>query len=192
MRRALLSVSASAIAIIVLAGCTAPAPEPSPTASQPPAASGSTSTGLLPTCAAIGDAIVAITSGLVYDETVSTAQTADEAYDQRVCVFVTEDGATQVGVTIATIPFLQEELDAYATLPGAIADERLGDSGAVLQTLDAADREDGHLDSALYLFDTTHSITVQGYSTAGDIATLLPGLSVAAATDAAFAVRALL
>ncbi len=186
--------SVSALAMGVLAGCTAPAPAPEPSASSSPApaASGGAPTGPLPTCAAIGEAIVAITSGLVYDEAVSTAQTAPEAYDQRVCVFVADDGATQVGVTIATIPFLQEELDAYSTLPGAIADDRLGDSGAVLQTLDAADREDGHLDSALYLFDTTHSITVQGYSTAGDLATVLPDLSVTAATDAAFAVRALL
>lgn len=133
-----------------------------------------------------------LVSGLAYDQAVSTGQTAQEAYDQRVCVFVSDDGATQLGVTIASIPFLQEELELYGTMPGVIADDRVADGSAVLQALDPDDTADGHLDSALYLFDLTHSITIQGHTESGDLAAALPALTVSAATEAAFAVRGLL
>ncbi len=189
LRAPALAITAVAAAL-ALAACTAPAPEPTPSTTSDPTVSAPG--GALPTCAAIGDAIAPIASGLALDEALSESQTAPEAYDQRVCVFVAEDGVTQVGVTIAAIPFLQDELDGYSALPGAIDDDRLGDSGAVLQTLDPDDRADGHLDSALYLFDTVHSITVQGYSTAGELAVVLPDLTIDGAATAAFAVRDLL
>ena len=64
--------------------------------------------------------------------------------------------------------------------------------GAVIQTLGPDDAADGVLDSALYLFDTTYSITIQGVSTGDPIAVSLPQLTVSAAIDGAFAVRALL
>lgn len=130
--------------------------------------------------------------GLAYNEETSTTNTAEEAYDQRVCVYVTDDAATQLGVTIAAIPFQQSELDAYATLPNAIADARLESTGAVLQTFATGDADDGHLDSPLYLFDSAYSITVQGITKGGSTASTLPQLTVAAATNAAFAVRALI
>lgn len=134
-----------------------------------------------------------VLSGLAYDETVSAGQTADEAYDQRVCVFTTGDATTQVGVTLAAIPFLDTELETYGALPTSIADDRTAEHSAVLQTLKQGDADDGHLDSALYLFDKDYSITIQGLSADGS-STLqtLPQLTVAAAADAAFAVRALI
>lgn len=137
-------------------------------------------------------AVASFIVGLHFDETVSARQTAPEAYEQRVCVFVSDGGSTQLGVTIAALPLLEEEIALYSTLPGVIYDDRTADGSAVLQLLRADDAEDGYLDSALYLFDTVHSITIQGRSDAGSLASELPGLTVAAATEAAFAVRALL
>lgn len=134
-----------------------------------------------------------VLNGLAYDETVSAGQTADEAYEQRVCVYTTSDAATQIGVTLAAIPFLDTELELYGQAPTAIADERTNTHGAVLQTLRAGDADDGHLDSALYLFDKDYSITIQGLSKDGSATTgTLPQLTVAAAEDAAFAVRELI
>ena len=119
-------------------------------------------------------------------------QTIPEAYDQLVCVYTTDDLATQIGVTFATIPFQQREIDSYATLPNSIADDRLAEYSAVLQTLAPGDGDDQILDSALYLFDTTVSITIQGLSTAAPIATSIPQLTLPTAIDAAFALRALM
>lgn len=110
---------------------------------------------------------------------------ATESYDQRVCVFGPADG--RIGVTVAAIPFLQTELDVYGESPNAIADPRTEEHGSVLQTLVLDDAGDGHLDSALYLFDLEYSITIQQSG-----ATVLPQLSVAAAADGVFAVRALI
>lgn len=145
----------------------------------------------MPSCDEVTVATGAITDGLSYDADLSASQTADEAYPQRVCVYTVDD-ATQVGVTIAEIPFQQTELDQYATLPGAIADERLDEHSGVLQTFVAGDGDDGHLDSPLYLFDTRYSITIQGVSSEGSTVESLPALTVVAAADAAFAVRELL
>lgn len=193
MPRALALASAAVIAALALSACTTPAPEPtaSPTAS-PEASGGGAGAGTLPGCDAVEVAVADLVAGLAYDEAVSTQQTAPEAYEQRVCVFLSPDGATQLGVTIAAIPFLETELELYGQMPGAIADERTADGSAVLQALNPDDVTDGHLDSALYLFDLTHSITIQGYSTTGELATALPALTVPAATEAAFAVRGLL
>ncbi len=170
---------------LALTACTAsiPDPVPSPVVSDgpvvsdapvAPAASG------LPACDAIATAVAAITAGLTYDEATSTAQTAPEAYDQRVCVWITADGTGQVGITVAALPFLQTELDAYGAMPGAIADDRLAVHGGVLETLAAGDRDDGILDSPLYLFDLEYSVTVQAVSTP---------IGFADSVDAAFAVR---
>ncbi|MGX5681206.1 hypothetical protein [Schumannella luteola] len=191
MPRALSAASVGLLAALALAACTSPAPEPTPTSSST-STSAPAAGGRLPSCDDVGLAVADLAAGLSYDEARSAGQTAQEAYDQRVCVFVSPDGGTQLGVTIAAIPILQEELDLYGTLPGVIADERTSDGSAVLQALDADDSADGHLDSALYLFDTVHSITIQGHSDAGALATELPGLTVPAATEAAFAVRGLL
>jgi hypothetical protein len=179
--------AAAAVLAALLSGCTAPAVEtssPEPTAHE----GGGPSARALPGCDAIAEALGGLLDGLTYSEDASTTNTADEAYDQRVCVYVTDDQASQLGVTIADIPFQQGELDSYATLPNALTDPRLGDSGAVLQTFETGDGNDGHLDSALYLFDTQHSITIQGEGAPQS----LPGLTLAAATDGAFAVRALI
>ena len=126
---------------------------------------------------------------LVLDSATSFAQEAQEAYEQRVCVFRSADGASAIGVTIAAIPFQQTELDAYAARPNALADDRLAARSAVLQTFDTGDGDDGFLDSPLYLIDTAWSITIQGTTEGSTVAVALPQLTVPTATDAAFAVR---
>lgn len=185
--------SAALVAVALLSGCTSNpvAPQPEPTASAGSSAP-ATAGGRLPTCAEVTDAIGSLVGSLAFNATTSEAQTAPEDYAQRVCVYETEDSVTQLGVTIAAIPFQQAEIDSYATLPNAIADDRLAQYGAVIQTLGPDDAADGTLDSALYLFDTTYSITIQGVSTGDPIAVSLPQLTVSAAIDGAFAVRALL
>lgn len=179
------------LTVSTLAACTT-SPEPTATADPAPATSGSSDAGggTLPACDAIGAAVVALTDGLTFDADVSLAQTAPEAYAQRVCVWVSPDGATQVGVTIAAIPFLETEITTYGALPNAIADDRLARHGAVLQTLQVDDPADGHLDGPLYLFDVEYSVTIQG-ATTGVSADLLPQLTLSDSVDAAFAVREL-
>ena len=192
MVRSLISVIAVALlTAATLAACTS-APAPAATGEPAPAASGSSGAagGTLPACEAVATAVVALTDGLAFDADVSLAQTAPEAYAQRVCVWVSPDGTTQVGVTIAAIPFLDTEIAAYGALPNAIADERLARHGAVLQTLQVDDPADGHLDSPLYLFDLEYSVTIQG-GTTGVSADLLPQLTIVDSVDAAFAVREL-
>jgi hypothetical protein len=193
MPRRFAAASAVALAAVLLTACTsAPTPDPEP---PTPAPTGSivTGGGSFPGCDEILAAMPEVLSGLAYDETVSAGQTADEAYEQRVCVYTTADAATQVGVTLAAIPFLDTELDAYGASPTAIADDRLAEHHAVLQTLKPGDVDDGHLDSALYLFDKDYSITIQGLSKDGSVTTAsLPQLTIIAATDAAFAVRDLI
>lgn len=185
--------------VLVLAACTTP-PGPDGSAgtptSAPTDASGGTSPATgpnpFPPCDAVTAALPALLDGLTYDAELSAAQTADEAYAQRVCVYSTPDGDAQIGVTFAAIPFQQSELEAYRTLPNALADDRLAEHSGVLQTFETGDGDDGHLDSALYLFDERVSVTIQGYSAGGaDTSTALPGLTLSAATDAAFAARAL-
>ncbi len=169
---------------LALSACTTPAPAapepvPSPVVGDgtvAPAASG------LPDCDTISTAVTAITAGLTYDTATSAAQTAPEAYDQRVCVWLTADGTGQVGITVAALPFLQSELDTYGAMPGAIADDRLAAHGGVLETLAAGDGDDGILDSPLYLFDLEYSVTVQAVSTP---------IGFSDSVDAAFAVREL-
>jgi len=183
MLRPIAIASASAILVLSLAGCTAPQPQPSEPASTAPSAPTSDG-GALPGCDAIAIAIGELGTGLSYDAASSATNTADEVYEQRVCVFVSSDSASRLGITIAAIPFLQTELDTYATLPGTVPDERL--HGAVLQVFQPGDADDGQLDGPLYLFDTENSITVQAQGTA------LAQVTVSAAIDAAFAVREIL
>ena len=193
MPRALAPACIGVALLAAVAGCTAPTP--APTDAQPsaaPTAAATAGPSRLPSCDAVAEAAAAILIGLSYDEATSDTNTAEAQYDQRVCVFLSPDGATQLGVTIAAIPFQQGELDSYATLPNAIADPRLEPYGAVLQTFAADDPDDGHLDSSLYLFDTGVSITVQGITDGGPTISTLPQLTVPAAIDAALAVRALL
>ncbi len=193
MRSRIAATSAALIAVALLSACTsnpvAPQPDPTPSASSTATAAAG---GRLPTCAEVTDALGSLVGSLAFNATTSEAQTAPEDYEQRVCVYETDDSTTQLGVTIAVIPFQQAEIDSYATLPNAIADDRLAQYGAVIQTLGPDDAADGILDSALYLFDTTYSITIQGVSTGDAIAVTLPQLTVPAAIDGAFAVRALL
>jgi len=192
MRSRIAVASAALITAVLLSACTsnpvAPPPDPAPTATSTGAAAG----GRFPTCAEVTAAIGSLVGELEFNPATSEAQTAPEDYEQRVCVYTTADSATQLGVTIAAIPFQQAEIDSYATLPNAIADARTAQYGAVIQTLGPDDGADGILDSALYLFDTTYSITVQGLSTGDPISVSLPQLTVPAAIDAAFAVRGLL
>lgn len=182
-----------AVLALGLAGCTAaPEPTPSPTASAPPTPSApqAPSGGALPSCDAITGALGTLGDGLTFDEALSTAQTFEEAYDQRVCVFTSTDGQ-RVGITISTIPFQQTELDSYNTLPNAISDDRTAEHSSVLQVFDVADAGGGPLTSVLFLFDTTYSISIQGTTAEGAPATL-PQLTVEGAADAAFAVRDLI
>lgn len=190
--------SSAAILALLLAGCTsgatgAPAANPvitgAPTSPAPtPVAGGTTH---LPTCDAVTAALAGLQGNLAYNADLSASQTAQEAYNQRVCVYTTADTVTQLGVTVAAIPFQQAEIDGYATLPNAIADGRLAQYRGVLQTFAAGDGDDGHLDSALYLFDTAISVTIQGVSKGDPTSVTIPQLTLPAAEDAAFAVRAL-
>lgn len=189
------ALAAGLLIALSLAACTA-SPTPASTPSAAPSDPGTApvspgSAGILPTCDAIAPLVAALTPGLVFDADVSLAQTAPEAYDQSVCVWVSADGASQVAVSVAAIPFLETELQAYGALPNAIADDRLALHGAVLQTLRADDPADGHLDGPLYLFDLEYSVTIQGATTAGTVASALPQLTMASTVDAAFAVREL-
>ena len=195
MPRPALAVSAVLMLSLALAGCSAPTPTPTgaapdltPSATPP---SGPVSPSGMPGCEAITVALGALVDGLAYNKATSETNTADEAYDQRVCVYVSPDGATQLGVTLAAIPFQQTEIDGYATLPNAVADDRLAAHDGVLQVFRAGDADDGHLDSQLYLIDTALSITIQGITKGGDTHETLPQLTVPAAIDGAFAVRAL-
>jgi hypothetical protein len=192
--RTSLSVAVGCGIALGLSACVTPAnPEvdaPVPALTNPATTGGAPSS--LPSCDEIATVIGVLASGLSYNADVSTSQTAEEAYDQRVCVFTSSDSLTQLGVTIAAIAFQQAELDGYATLPNSISDDRLTVNGAVLQTFLVEDGPADHLDSPLYLFDTKYSITVQGESTSGSTVSTLPALTVSAAADAAFAVRALI
>lgn len=192
MHRTLAAASVAALALAALTGCTNPAapPAPSPSAEPAPSATGAPSS-TFPECDEVAAAAAGILGGLEYHEQTSIDQTAPEAYEQRVCVYLTPDAGAQVGVTIAAIRFLQSELDTYATLPNAIDDERNAQRGSVLQTFVAGDGDDGHLDRSLYLFDLEVSVTVEGYSASGSTTDSLPQLTLPAAIDAAFAVRAL-
>lgn len=186
MLRRLILPAAGVLAALALTGCTgAPVPDATPTAAPPAdGGSGSAGTGILPSCEDVGAALGSLIDGLPYDEA-GSAPSTQEAYEQRVCVFGPADG--RIGVTIAAIPFLETELQAYGESPNAIDDPRTQQRGAVLQTLQADDGADGHLDSALYLFDLEYSVTIQQSG-----ATVLAQLTVPAASDAAFAVRELI
>ena len=182
----------------ILVGCSStaaepPVAEPGPLSSSaaPQGGGGTAGAGDLPSCEDVQSAVGTLLDGLAFDPDLSASNTAEESYPQRVCVYSTGDGATQLGVTLAAIPFQQTELDAYSALPNALQDPRLEPLGGVLQTFAAGDGDDGHLDSALYLFDTTVSITIQGITAGGSTLDTLPQLTVPAAVDAAFAVRAL-
>lgn len=170
---------------VAVGDASAPASTPDAPAAQPGPSAG------LPSCERVTEALGSLTDGLNFNAEASEAQTAPEAYDQRVCVYTTDDLESQIGVTLASIPFQQGELDSYSTLPNSIADERLATYDGVIQTLAPGDDDDDILDSALYLFDTTVSITIQGVSTSAPIAVSIPQLTVSASIDAAFAVRAL-
>ena len=176
---------------VLLAGCTAPSDTSSPTldpvGGTPSAAPGGT--GSLPDCDAIAAAVFGLVDTLEFDAATSLAQEAQEEYEQRVCVFRSADGAAAIGITIAGIPFLQTELDAYAARPNALADARLEARSAVLQTFETGDGNDGFLDSPLYLIDTAWSITIQGVTEGSTVAVALPQLTLPTATDSAFAVR---
>ena len=192
------------VSIATLTGCTGLESAVSTPAPLDGTASTSTATSTpskpssnrLPSCSAVMAAALRVSpevlAGLAYDRTTSDSNTAAEAYEQRVCVYTTTDRATQLGITIAVIPFQQPELDNYATLPNAVDDPRLAVHDAVLQTFSAGDGDDGHLDSPLYLIDTEYSITIQGLSTDGDTVTTLPALTVPAAIDMAFVTRDLI
>jgi len=184
---------AVAALVVTLSACTSNpvAPPDVPVAPTTPAPDSGASANL-PTCDQVTEALGSLIVGLAYNADASTAQTIPEAYEQLVCVYTTDDLESQIGVTFATIPFQQGEIDSYATLPNSLADDRLAENSAVLQTLAPGDGNDQILDSALYLFDTTVSITIQGLSTAAPIATSIPQLTLPAAIDAAFALRALM
>ncbi len=193
MLRRLSSGLAAVALLAMLTACTsnpvAVPDDPTPPSTSAPAPGPSAA---LPSCESVTEALGSLTDGLEFNADASAAQTIPEAYDQQVCVYTTTDLVTQIGVTLASIPFQQGEIDSYATLPNAIADDRLAQYQGVIQTLAPGDGDDDILDSALYLFDTTVSITIQGISTAAPIAQSIPQLTLPAAIDAAFAVRALM
>ncbi|CAN5179863.1 hypothetical protein BH11ACT4_BH11ACT4_22260 [soil metagenome] len=191
MHQRLAAAASAAVLAILLAGCTASSPTPTPTPTAPAGSAAPTQpvaggTLHFPTCDAVSTALAGMQGDLVFDPTKSASQTAQEAYPQRVCVYGSADGQTQLGVTLAGIPFQQSEIDGYATLPNAIADDRLRPNKAVLQNFTSSDK-----DFRLSLFDVAVSITIQGRSTTGPTSATIPALSLPAATDAAFALRAL-
>ncbi len=190
--------ASAALLVLALSACTPGGTNPTadPSAAAPsPSSTGGTDAGgpsPFPTCDEVAATLESLLADLEYDADLSAAQTAPEDYAQRVCVFRTADGGAQIGVTFAAIPFQQAELEAYRELPNSIADDRLAQHQAVLQTFQTDDAADGHLDGPLYLFDEQVSITIQGYAADGSSTVAsLPTLTVDAATDAAFAARAL-
>lgn len=200
MPRALLASSAAAIAVAaLLSGCTSAAQSATSTPA-PSAAATSTPTGTaaapdnsaLPGCTLVAQAIGALAGDLSYNESVSKNQLGHEDFQQQICVFTSADASVQLGVTISNIPFQEGELEGYRTLPNAIADDRATAADAVLQTLKVEGGPQSHLGSSLFLFDTTWSVSIQGVDKSGDSSVSLPQLTVAAAADAAFAVRALI
>jgi hypothetical protein len=197
MPRAILAPFAAVLVVTAaLAGCTptpdsagSPTPQPSSAASS---AAPSNDSATLPQCALVTGALGALADGLEYNEKVSVGQLGQEAYEQRICVYTSPDESVQLGVTISVIPFLETELEAYGALPTAIADERATAIHAVLQTLAVENGSADHLDSTLFLFDTTYSIAILGQSAGGETSAALPQLTVGAASDSAFAIRALI
>lgn len=178
-------IPALAILLLSLAACTAAAPSvptPGPTTDAAP----------LPGCDEVTTTLGELVGPLAFDQEASDLQTAPEPYDQRVCVYTASDTHAQLSVTLATIPFDQARIDEYATQPGAITDDRLAEHNGVLLTLDPNDPTDGLLDSPLYLYDTRYSVTIYPVSVDAPISTVLPGLTVDAAVDAAVALRAML
>jgi hypothetical protein len=179
-----------------LTGCTptpdsAGSPTPQPTSGAASSAP-SNDSATLPACELITDALGALAGGLEYNEKVSVGQLGQETYEQRIGVYTSTDESVQLGVTISVIPFLATELEAYGALPTAIADERAVAIHAVLQTLAVENGPADHLDSTLFLYDTTYSIAILGQSANGDTSAALPLLTVGAASDSAFAIRALI
>jgi hypothetical protein len=180
----------------VFAGCTGvPTPSPSPVADGDAPATGaapsSDPAAGLPDCETVGAAAGPLIDGLGYSERLSSVELPAEAYAQRLCVFSTADETAQIGITISAIALLPTEIELYATMPTSVADDRLVD-GQVLQRYSTDDDPTGPLSGAISLFDETMTVTVQGYTTGAPMPEALPGLTVAAATDALFAVRAIL
>ena len=183
-----------------LAGCTGgAAPSPSPTAggggllpSAGPSADLSTDPAAgLPECDAVGAAAGSLLDGLAFSERLSSVELPAEAYAQRLCVFSTDDESAQIGITIAAVALLPTEIELYASMPTSVADDRLV-AGQVLQRYSTGDDPAGPLSGAESLFDATVTVTVQGFTTGAPMPEVLPGLTVPAATDALFAVRAIL
>jgi len=184
-----------AAAGILLAACTStttPTPAPTSGGGLLPTAEPSVDPGAgLPDCDAVAAAAGPLLDGLAFNERFSSVELPAEAYAQRLCVFSTDDESTQIGITIAAVALLPTEIELYATMPSTLDDDRLVD-GQVLQRTSITDEPTGPLTGALSLFDATVTVTVQGYTPTGSLAEALPGLTVPAATDALFAVRAIL
>ena len=192
MPRRLAATSIALLLACAIAGCTSTAGTQTPPADASTDASNGTTTGGLPGCDAVTVALGALVGSLVLNEPVGDAQLAPESYDQRACVYTSTDENVRLGVTISAIPFLKEELDSYRLLPTAIPDDRATALNAVLQTRQVEGGSADHLDSTLYLFDTVYSIAIEGSSAVEPVTLSLPQLTIGAATDAAFAIRALL
>ena len=189
-----------AAAGFALAGCTdASTPTPSPTSngggllpSADASADPSTDQGAgLPECDVVEGAAGSLVDGLAFSERLSAVELPAEAYAQRLCVFSNADDSAQIGITIATVALLPTEIELYASMPTSVADDRLV-AGQVLQRHSTTDDPAGALTGAESLFDATVTVTVQGFTTGAPMPEALPGLTVTAATDALFAVRAIL
>ena len=189
-----------AAAGILLAGCA----DGQSTTTAPPSPDATAGGGLLPTtdpaadpgaglpdCDAVAEAAGPLLDGLAFDERFSSVELPVEDYAQRLCVFSTDDESAQIGITIATVALLPTEVELYSTMPGVMPDDRLVD-GQVLQRTSITDEPTGALTGSLSLFDSTVTVTVQGSAPQGSIAEALPGLTMPAATDALFGVRAIL
>lgn len=177
-----------------LAACTG---APTPTSSSAPQTTAPTEdaqapAGSLPGCDEVTAALGGLVGDLKYNEALGDTRIVPEDYEQRACVYASEDEQVTLGVTISAIPFLQEELESYRTLPTVLVDDRAAAGGAVLQTMEVEGGPTDHLDSTMFLFDTVYSIAIQGYAEGGPTTDSIPQLTVAAATEAAFAVRALI
>lgn len=187
-------------AALLLAGCAATSAPDASDASATAGATGGATAGAgggtaapvtgLPECDTVEAAAAALLDGLAFSERLSAAALPTESYAQRLCVFSTADDSAQIGITLAAVPLLDSELETYGQSATAVHDDRLADH-QVLQVYTLGDADDGHLDGSLSLFDAGVSVTIQGYAGGGSSLAALPQLTVAAATDAAFAVRAI-
>ncbi len=192
LRTVLLAVSVALVVVGGTAGCTSQA-APTPTASASASADPeiAAAAARLPSCDDVANVLGPVATGLSYDETSSTS--LDEGSSgQRSCAFTSADNTDQLLVLATVSPLSSDQLGTLRAEKTTIADPRSTAIDSVLQTSKANDGPSSHLDSVLLLVGPTYTLVLGAQSTGTDAAAAFPSLTVAAAADALFNVRALI